>query len=71
MEYGGWNAWWRWCGKLSTPFALNHLQRNIISDVQNYDASNMGPGDDIDYDTVIDELMKKELKMITMNHLQK
>ncbi len=37
------------------PFALDCLQRNFTSDVQNYDASNMGPGDDIDYETVDDE----------------
>jgi hypothetical protein len=37
------------------PFTLDCLQRNFTTDVQNYDASNMGPGDDIDYETVDDE----------------
>jgi hypothetical protein len=43
------------------PFALDRLQRNFNGDnVRNYDASNMGPGDDIDYDDVIDDMPNQE-----------
>jgi hypothetical protein len=43
------------------PFALDRLQRNFNGDdVQNYDASNMGPGDDVDYEDVFDEPNEEE-----------
>lgn len=38
------------------PFALAWLQQNLNGDkVQNYNVSNMGLGNDVEYDDIIDE----------------